>query len=85
LQISIRDRVFNSLLFFLEHRDEEVQLKALTGLGTVPLSVNICTVLLMMNVHSLGVTVYTKCDSVTEGYLFPVIDSISTVGEVNFR
>ena len=43
MQISIRDRVFNSLLFFLEHRDEEVQLKALTGLGTVPLSVNTCS------------------------------------------
>ena len=39
LQVSIRDRVFNSLLFFLEHYDEEVQLKALTGLGTTLISV----------------------------------------------
>jgi hypothetical protein len=32
-QVSIRDRVFETMLFFLEHADEEVQLKAMTGLG----------------------------------------------------
>jgi len=32
-QVSIRDKVFDTLLFFLDYPEEEVQLKALTGLG----------------------------------------------------
>jgi hypothetical protein len=33
LQVSVKDKVFEVLLYFITHEDEEVQLKALAGLG----------------------------------------------------
>ena len=31
--MSIRDKVFDAMLYFTRHEDEEVKLKALAGLG----------------------------------------------------
>lgn len=33
LQVSIKDRVFDVLSYFIAHEDEDVRIKALTGLG----------------------------------------------------
>ena len=33
LQVSVKDKVFEVLLYFITHEDEDVQVKALAGLG----------------------------------------------------
>jgi ubiquitin C-terminal hydrolase len=52
--VSIRDKVFEIMLFFLEHADEEVQLKALTGLGNLSFeNYNFLCILFIRNMEQL--------------------------------